>query len=175
MSTSIHDLVLTYFKNHPNQEIEHGPVVDWVTAQWLHEHDNPPRDPWRSIRALHQKGILIKVKKGIYKYDPTMIDCHEFEDFNAEQKEQIFKRDNYRCVICGRGRQDGVEIHADHIKPKDKGGRAVIEMGKRFVPNIIFLKNTIIKLKQVKRCLFGCMNLLNRKITKRLSLSALRF
>ena len=129
MTTSIRDLVLAYFKKHPNQEIEHGPVVDWVTKRWLREHDTPPRDPWRSIRALHQEGILIKIRKGVYKYDPTAVFHRDLEDFTPEQKEQIFKQDNYRCVVCGRGRQDGVEIHADHIKPKDKGAQAVIENG----------------------------------------------
>lgn len=129
MTTKIRDLILIYFKKRPNQELEHGPVVDWVTEQWLREHDTPPRDPWRSIRALHQEGVLIKVRKGVYKYDPTAVFHRELEDFTPEQKEQIFKRDNYRCVVCGRGRQDGVEIQADHIKPKDKGGQATIENG----------------------------------------------
>lgn len=124
MTRSIRDLLFEFFSKHPNQEFEHGPVVDWVTEQWLLEHDTPPRDPWRSIRALHQEGVLIKVRKGVYKYDPQAVIHRELEDFTLEQKEQIFRRDNYRCVICGRGRQDGVEIHADHIKPKDKGGKA---------------------------------------------------
>lgn len=129
MTTPLRDLILEYFKEHPNQELEHGPDVDWATDQWLREHDTPPRDPWRSIRALHQEGILIKVRKGVYKYDPTAVIHRELEDFTPEQKEQIFKRDNYRCVICGRGRPDGVEIQADHIKPKDKGGQATLENG----------------------------------------------
>lgn len=40
-----------------------------------------------------------------------------------------FKRDDYKCVICGLGVKDGVEIHADHIKPKDFGGKAEVENG----------------------------------------------
>jgi len=35
MTRSIRDLILEFFSNHPNQEFEHGPVVDWVTEQWL--------------------------------------------------------------------------------------------------------------------------------------------
>lgn len=129
MTVSVRDLLMQYFINHPNQELEHGPVVDWVTEQWLIEHNTPPRDPWRAIRALHQEGFLIKVRKGVYKYDPDAVTQRELEDFTPEQKAQIFLRDNYRCVICGRGLQDGIEIHADHIKPKDKGGKAVVENG----------------------------------------------
>ncbi len=44
-------------------------------------------------------------------------------------KEKIFKRENYRCVVCGRGPEDGVEICADHIKPKDKGGNNSVDNG----------------------------------------------
>ena len=35
----------------------------------------------------------------------------------------------YKYVICGRGKADGVEIQADHIKPKELGGKAEIENG----------------------------------------------
>jgi 5-methylcytosine-specific restriction endonuclease McrA len=126
---TISELILEYFYAHPNQDLEHGRVVDWVTKQWLKSHRTPPRDPWRAIRKLHQQGILVKVRKGVYKYDPQAVTQRELEDFTPEQKEEIFKRDNYRCVICGRGRHNGYEIHADHIIPKDLGGKAEISNG----------------------------------------------
>ena len=103
-------LIVDYFLAHPKQDLDHGPVVDWVTNEYLKNHDTPPRDIWRSIRGLHQRGFLIKVRKGVYRYDPDHIVERELEDFTPEQKEEIFKRDNYRCVICGLGRKDGVEI-----------------------------------------------------------------
>lgn len=34
----------------------------------------------------------------------------------------IMKRDGFRCTICGRGQEDGVKLHVDHIKPVSKGG-----------------------------------------------------
>lgn len=129
MSKTIRGLILEYFQRNANLELEHGPVVDWVTDQYFLEYGKSPRDPWRGIRALHQEGILIKVRKGVYKFDPDAIAMKDIEDFSLYQKEQIFKRDNYRCVVCGRGIQDGIEIHADHIKPKDLGGKATIENG----------------------------------------------
>ena len=87
------------------------------------------RDPDRAIRKLAQQGKLIKVRKGVYKYDPDLITNPELEDFTPAQRKQIFERDNYRCVICGKGQRDGVEIQADHIIPKDLGGKATIENG----------------------------------------------
>lgn len=37
----------------------------------------------------------------------------------------IMKRDNFRCVLCGRGAEDGVKLHVDHIIPVSKGGKTV--------------------------------------------------
>ena len=126
---TVRQLIMEYFYAHPIEDLKHGPIVDWVTEEWLKTHETPPRDPWRAIRALHQQGFLIKVKKGVYRYDPASVNQRELEDFTPEQKEEIFKRDNYRCVICGRGPQNGYEIHADHIIPKDLGGKAEISNG----------------------------------------------
>lgn len=129
MPKTINDLVMDYFSKHPNKDLKHGPVVDWVTEQWLKEHKEPPRDPWRAIRMLHQKGILMKVKKGVYRYEPGNVHEKELFEFSPEVKEQIFKRDGYKCILCGLGREDGVEICADHKTSKDKGGTNTLENG----------------------------------------------
>jgi len=129
MAKSISDLIMEYFRKHPKKDIKHGPVVDWVTNQYLKYHSEPPRDPWRAIRKLHQEGKLIKVKKGVYRYDQEYINVVELSDFSPEVKEEIFKKDDYRCVVCGRGKEDGIEICADHRKPKDKGGDNTVDNG----------------------------------------------
>jgi len=107
----------------------HGPVVDWVEGQYVKLYNTKPRDIWRSIRRLHQEGFLIKVKKGIYKYDPDLVKNKHLEDFTTELKKQIFERDGYKCVICGRTANEGYELHVDHILPKDKGGKATLDNG----------------------------------------------
>lgn len=122
MAKSISDLIMDYFRKYPKKDLKHGPVVDWVTEQYLKDNPEPPRDPWRAIRKLYQEGKLIKVSKGVYRYEPGHIKEVRLFDFPTKIKEIIFKRDNYKCVVCGCGRKDGVEICADHIKPKDKGG-----------------------------------------------------
>ncbi|VUT25418.1 MAG: HNH endonuclease [Candidatus Methanolliviera sp. GoM_oil] len=129
MAKTIGDLIIEYFKKHPKENLSHGPVVDWVEKEYLKLYGRKPRDTWRQIRKFHQEGILIKVKKGIYKYDPDYTMKIELFDFSPKMKEEIFRQDNYRCVVCERGRQDGVEICADHIKPKDKGGTNTVDNG----------------------------------------------
>ncbi len=127
---TIRQLVREYFEAHPNEDIPHGPVVDWVAEQWRAQgKETPPRDPWRVIRKLHEEGWLIQVRKGVYRYEPQTATQQDLEEFTPEQKEAILLRDGYRCVICGLGREDGVELHVDHIRPKSKGGKAVIENG----------------------------------------------
>lgn len=129
MPKTIRELVMEYFVNHPNQELSHTPVVTWVIEQYRQEHGKSPQDPWRTIRQLHQDGKLIKVRKGVYKYDPNYEHDVVLFEFSPQDKTLIFERDNYRCVVCGRGTREGVTLAADHIKPKDKGGTNTIENG----------------------------------------------
>lgn len=123
------DLIMEYYKKHPKREIPHPKIVDWAVTEYKKRTGEVFRDPDRTIRKLSQEGQLIKISKGIYKYDPDFVNKRELEDFTPAQKEEIFKRDNYRCVICGRGKAGGVEIQADHIKPKELGGKAEITNG----------------------------------------------
>lgn len=129
MAKSISDLIMEYYKEHPNEDLQHGPVVDWVTKQYLKDNPEPPRDPWRATRKLSEEGKLIKVKKGVYRYDPKQMKEVELFEFSPDIKEKIFERDKNRCVVCGKGVKDGVEIHADHIRSKNKGGDNSIDNG----------------------------------------------
>ena len=123
------DLIMEYFKKNPNRDIEHPEVVDWVVAEYKKRTGKVFRDPDRGIRSLSQRGFLIKVGKGVYRYEPDLFVKRDLEDFTSAQKAIIMKRDNYQCVVCGRGTANGVELQVDHIKPKDQGGKAEIENG----------------------------------------------
>lgn len=41
---------------------------------------------------------------------------------SAETKLAVFIRDGGRCVVCGRGKGDGVSLTVDHIIPWSEGG-----------------------------------------------------
>ena len=140
---SIGDLVKEYFKRRPNQDLPHGPVVDWVEEKYVRLYGKKPRDTWRAIRHLHEEGFLVKVRKGVYRYDPKVANKKEVDDFTPEQKKAILKRDGYKCVICGRGRREGVELHVDHIKPKYLGGKSNIENGQTLCAQHNFIKKTL--------------------------------
>ena len=147
----ISELVLEYFKMHPNEDLSHGPVVDWVEKEYIKSGGTKPRDPWRAIRKLHQEGKLIKVSKGIYCYDLSYVREVALLDFPPEIKEEIFRRDSYQCVVCGRGRKDGVELCADHIKPKDLGGSNTVDNGQTLCTEHNLLKKNYSQTEAGKR------------------------
>lgn len=40
---------------------------------------------------------------------------------------QVFQRDGWKCVACGRQSHDGLLLHVDHVLPRSKGGKDVLE------------------------------------------------
>jgi hypothetical protein len=135
-------LILQYYKDHPKQDIPHSRAVDWATQEYSKQTGKILRDPDRAIRKMAQGGLLIKVDKGVYKYDPEYVIKRELEDFTPVQKQAILERDGYKCVICGRGRENGVELQIDHVKPKEYDGKATIENGETLCAQHNFQKKT---------------------------------
>ena len=136
-------LLIEYFQHNPKKDIPHSKIVPWVMEEYKKLTGKVFADPDRGIRKLHQDGYLVKVGKGIYRYDPSLVKKRELEDFSPAVREAIFKRDGYRCVMCGKGPKEGVEIHADHIKPKDLGGKATLENGETLCSKHNFLKKNL--------------------------------
>lgn len=135
-------LILEYYKENDDRDVPHAEVVDWATNAWLDRTGKVLRDPDRAIRLLYQEGQLIKVRKGVYRYDPDG-SFKPQENFTADQRLKILQRDNYRCVICGKGRENGMELHVDHIKPKELGGKAAIENGQTLCSEHNILKKAL--------------------------------
>jgi len=114
-----------------------------VVSNYTKRTGNIFRDPDRAIRHLAQSGFLIKIAKGIYRYDSEKVHQRELHDFSVTQKKAILERDGFKCVICGKGVKDGVELHIDHIKPKDFGGEATIENGQTLCAQHNFIKKNL--------------------------------
>ena len=79
-------LIMEYFKKYPGKEIPHPEIVDWVVVEFKKRTGKVFRDPDRGIRKLSQDGQLIKINKGVYKYDPNFVNNKELEDFTPKQK-----------------------------------------------------------------------------------------
>ena len=123
-------LLREYYKKYPNKNISHPEVVDWATNEWKKRTGKIFRDPDRGIRTLYQKDYLIMVKKGCYRYNPTHTKNYSSKtDFTQKQKDEIQKRDKYKCVICGHGQAEGFELHVDHIRSRERGGQSTLKNG----------------------------------------------
>ena len=77
------------------------------------------------------------MRKGVYRYEPNSLKIKILNNFTGQQKQQIFKRDQNKCVICGKVREDRVELHVDHIKPQSLGAKRLSRMARLFVLLII--------------------------------------
>ena len=122
-------IALEYFLDRPGKEVHHDDVVPWVIGMYQTRLGKACRDPDRAIRKLHDMGLLIKVSKGVYCFDPAQIINNELYDFDETTKVAVKDRDGWKCVICGKGLADGVELQVDHIKPRSKGGDGSLDNG----------------------------------------------
>ena len=73
-------------------------------------------------------------------YSPDAIKEVELWEFSEDTKIAVLERDNYRCVACGKGKEDGVELVVDHIIPKSKGGTNDISNGQTLCTQCNLLK-----------------------------------
>ena len=98
-------LVMEYYTTHPNRAILRTlKRSTGLTEEYLQkELGTSFAIRIEQFGNWHKQGKLVKLGKGVYKYDPDLITNPELEDFTPAQREQIFKRDDYRCVICGKG------------------------------------------------------------------------
>ena len=71
------------------------------------------------------------------------MDRQKFEDFTSKQKKMILKRDNYRCVVCGLGKENGSQLHIYYIRPKELGGTSTITNGQTLCSKHYFIKSEL--------------------------------
>ncbi|MFA5423961.1 MAG: HNH endonuclease signature motif containing protein [Phycisphaerae bacterium] len=49
--------------------------------------------------------------------------------FKGKLRQIIMERDNYKCVLCGRGIKDGISLEVDHVHEWSDGGRTTYDNG----------------------------------------------
>jgi predicted restriction endonuclease len=134
------EFVKEWFIKRPNRDISHEESKAGIEDEYFKITKKRFEDVDRSIRKLAQIGFLIKIKKGWYRYDPKKAKIRNLEDFSVSDKKIILERDGYKCVICGKGAKDGIDLQVDHIKPKELGGSATISNGQTLCASHNFRK-----------------------------------
>lgn len=99
------------------------PLLQIVVALWaaeailtmlLKEHRKSKKKKERDKRRLEYQ-------------DRRMANDEEHAKVTRAMRYDVLRRDGFRCVKCGRGGEDGVKLHVDHIKPVSRGGKSVMD------------------------------------------------
>lgn len=96
-------------------------------------------DDGKATKTFHTKVEVLQLLIHHYKFTPGNLENSErvFKKFVEEHIEKsakrfftsqswkrvryaALKRSNGKCELCNRGKEDGVVLHVDHIKPKSK-------------------------------------------------------
>ncbi|MFC6603896.1 HNH endonuclease [Ectobacillus funiculus] len=118
--------------------------LDRIAAELI---DTPPRECHTYLKNLfNNEGLLWKVLYRDYTYFkkafdhainrllndgemelvsplPEPIPLDPGHTLTDEVRQQVYKRDNYQCLCCGKERRRGVSLEIDHILPIAMGGK----------------------------------------------------
>jgi hypothetical protein len=136
-------IAFEFFLERPEKEFHHDDVVPWIIGMYQSRFGRACRDPDRAIRKLHDMGLLQKLDKGVYCFDPNKVVNNELYDFDESTKIAVKTRDNWKCVVCGKGEADGVELQVDHIRPRSKGGDGTLDNGQTLCGSHNYRKNKL--------------------------------
>ncbi|WP_036487614.1 HNH endonuclease [Myxosarcina sp. GI1] len=162
------EFIFQYYLERPNRAIKHQDIIPKIVEAWQELYETPLADPDRAIRKLFEEGRLVKVKKGVYKYDPNYVAIAKADTFPEAMRQEIFARDNYKCVICGQGKKEGLEIHADHIRPRELGGENTIENGQTLCSRHNMLKKNLHQTETGKKMFIKLYDLAKKEKDERL-------
>lgn len=137
------EFVRSYFLQRPMVIISHTQAKMDLETAYLTVMGKRLEDSDRAIRKLHGDGFLEKVAKGQYMYNPDTSGKKDFDEFTQTEKNEILKRDGYKCVVCGLGRENGLDLHIDHIKPRSLGGQGTVENGQVLCAPHNFIKKNL--------------------------------
>lgn len=65
-------------------------------------------------------------KRRLEYQDRRLANDAEHVKVTRAMRYDVLRRDNFHCVRCGRGKEDGVKLHVDHIVPVSRGGKSVM-------------------------------------------------
>lgn len=72
------------------------------------------------------KRMQAREKRRLEYQDRRMANDAEHAKVTRAMRYDVLRRDDFHCVRCGRGREDGVKLHVDHIVPVSRGGKTVM-------------------------------------------------
>ena len=102
------------------------------SLDYLLRGDNAPHAPPDAKKAAEGEITFDDFDFALYGEVRELDDEEKEELLNSAKRmnklrlyraESVFQRDNYTCCICGKTKNDGVELVIDHIIPRSRGGK----------------------------------------------------
>lgn len=87
--------------------------IEAVVTMLIKDHKQTKRKRARERRRLEYQ-------------DRRMANDVEHAKVTRAMRYDVLRRDDFHCVRCGRGREDGVKLHVDHIVPVSRDGKSVM-------------------------------------------------
>ena len=84
--------------------------IEAIVTMLIRDHKKAKRKQAREKRRLEYQ-------------DRRMANDAEHAKVTRAMRYDVLRRDDFHCVRCGRGREDGVKLHVDHIVPVSRGGK----------------------------------------------------
>lgn len=72
-----------------------------------------------AFMKIYREYLKIRQSQEIYKLSSKI----ERSVMTESMRYDVFKRDGFKCQICGATSKDGAQLHVDHIIPVSKGGK----------------------------------------------------
>ena len=79
--------------------------IEAIVTMFIRDHKKAKRKQAREKRRLEYQ-------------DRRMANDAEHAKVTRAMRYDVLRRDDFHCVRCGRGREDGVKLHVDHIVPR---------------------------------------------------------
>lgn len=73
---------------------------------------------WRNILECYNLAREKVIREGFIKHERAIV--------SDNLRYDVFKRDSFRCRICGAKASDGIKLEVDHIIPIAKGGKSIL-------------------------------------------------
>lgn len=93
-------------------------VIETVFDMFWREHKKAKREREREKK---------REKRRQEYQDRRMANDAEHAKVTRAMRYDVLRRDGFKCVRCGRGREDGVKLHVDHIVPVSRGGKSTMD------------------------------------------------
>lgn len=99
------------------------PVIEPYIACYAEYSSPKGRNSYQDRKLYNLEELSVHILNAKKKREQKETKSYQRRIMTDSLRYDIMKRDGFHCVLCGRGAEDGVKLHVDHIIPVSKGGK----------------------------------------------------